>query len=156
MRAAATTSVSRCCHACDKSALLIQVYSHTALWCSIEYNMSYVYHAMSAYFDRDNVALPGLASYFRAAALEERGHAQQLMDFQVAAASSLDVHVLGIFGVAFFVLHGFQSIVQGSTGPAALGAPQAVVARVANVHAFQHIHTHVWLAMYLRQHHKCH
>lgn len=45
--------------------------------------MSYVYHAMSAYFDRDNVALPGLASYFREAALEERTHAQELMDFQV-------------------------------------------------------------------------
>ncbi len=45
--------------------------------------MSYVYHAMSAYFDRDNVALPGLASYFRAASLEERTHATTLMDFQV-------------------------------------------------------------------------
>lgn len=45
--------------------------------------MSYVYHAMSAYFDRDNVALPGLASYFRAASEEEREHAQTLMDFQV-------------------------------------------------------------------------
>ena len=45
--------------------------------------MSYVYHAMSAYFDRDNVALPGLASYFRAASEEEREHAQMLMDFQV-------------------------------------------------------------------------
>ncbi|KAL3151498.1 hypothetical protein ABBQ38_012497 [Trebouxia sp. C0009 RCD-2024] len=49
---------------------------------NIEYNMSYVYHAMSAYFDRDNVALPGLASYFRAASEEEREHAQTLMDFQ--------------------------------------------------------------------------
>ena len=57
--------------------------------CSIEYNMSYVYHAMSAYFDRDNVALPGLASYFRAASLEERGHATTLMDFQVHAFCSL-------------------------------------------------------------------
>lgn len=47
--------------------------------------MSYVYHAMSAYFDRDNVALPGLAAYFRAASLEERDHATQLMDFQVCA-----------------------------------------------------------------------
>lgn len=53
------------------------------VFCSIEYNMSYVYHAMSAYFDRDNVALPGLASYFRAASEEEREHAQTLMDFQV-------------------------------------------------------------------------
>lgn len=28
---------------------------------SVEYNVSYVYHAMFAYFDRDNVALKGLA-----------------------------------------------------------------------------------------------
>ena len=28
---------------------------------SVEYNVSYVYHAMYAYFDRDNVALKGLA-----------------------------------------------------------------------------------------------
>jgi len=31
------------------------------LFCSVEYNVSYVYHALFAYFDRDNVALPGLA-----------------------------------------------------------------------------------------------
>jgi len=29
--------------------------------CSVEYNVSYVYHALFAYFDRDNVALRGLA-----------------------------------------------------------------------------------------------
>ena len=29
--------------------------------CSVEYNVSYVYHALYAYFDRDNVALKGLA-----------------------------------------------------------------------------------------------
>lgn len=28
---------------------------------SVEYNVSYVYHALFAYFDRDNVALKGLA-----------------------------------------------------------------------------------------------
>lgn len=28
---------------------------------SVEYNVSYVYHAMYAYFDRDNIALKGLA-----------------------------------------------------------------------------------------------
>ena len=30
-------------------------------WFSVEYNVSYVYHAMFAYFDRDNVALRGHA-----------------------------------------------------------------------------------------------
>jgi hypothetical protein len=32
---------------------------------SIEYNVSYIYHALWAYFDRDNVALPGLAKFFK-------------------------------------------------------------------------------------------
>lgn len=32
---------------------------------NIEYNVSYVYHALYCYFSRDNVALPGLAAYFK-------------------------------------------------------------------------------------------
>lgn len=49
---------------------------------NIEYNVSYIYHAMYAYFDRDNVALPGLAKYFKEASEEERGHAELMMDYQ--------------------------------------------------------------------------
>lgn len=58
-------------------------------WChnnpfhSIEYNISYVYHAMYAYFDRDNVGLPGFAKYFKDESDEERGHAELLMKYQV-------------------------------------------------------------------------
>ena len=37
---------------------------------------------MYAYFDRDNVALRGLAKYFRKVSAEEREHAEGLMDFQ--------------------------------------------------------------------------
>jgi ferritin heavy chain len=37
---------------------------------------------MYAYFDRDNVALPGLAAYFLKSSEDERKHAQQLMQFQ--------------------------------------------------------------------------
>jgi hypothetical protein len=35
------------------------------LWpfCSVEYNVSYVYHALFSYFDRDNVGLPGFAKW---------------------------------------------------------------------------------------------
>jgi hypothetical protein len=33
--------------------------------CSIEYNVSYVYHSLFAYFDRDNVGLPGMAKFFK-------------------------------------------------------------------------------------------
>lgn len=50
---------------------------------SIEYNISYVYHAMYAYFDRDNVGLPGFAKYFKDESDEERGHAELLMKYQV-------------------------------------------------------------------------
>ncbi|KAL9828308.1 Ferritin-2 [Arabidopsis thaliana] len=42
----------------------------------VEYNVSYVYHALYAYFDRDNVGLKGFAN------LEERGHAEMFMEYQ--------------------------------------------------------------------------
>ena len=61
----------------------IAVLLNVLLLCSVEYNMSYAYHAVSSYFNRDNVALPGFVSYFRDASIEERDHAQMLMDFQV-------------------------------------------------------------------------
>nr|KJB74370.1 hypothetical protein B456_011G290900 [Gossypium raimondii] len=49
---------------------------------NVEYNVSYVYHAMYAYFDRDNVALKGLAKFFKESSLEEREHAEKLMEYQ--------------------------------------------------------------------------
>lgn len=49
---------------------------------NIEYNISYVYHALHAFFDRDNVGLTGLAKYFKDASDEEREHAQLLLTFQ--------------------------------------------------------------------------
>nr|ABJ99592.1 ferritin [Lycoris aurea] len=49
---------------------------------NVEYNVSYVYHAMLAYFDRDNVALRGLAKFFKESSEEERGHAEKLMEYQ--------------------------------------------------------------------------
>ncbi|XP_020581867.1 ferritin-4, chloroplastic-like [Phalaenopsis equestris] len=49
---------------------------------NIEYNVSYVYHAMFAYFDRDNVALRGLAKFFNESSEEERDHAEKLMKYQ--------------------------------------------------------------------------
>ena len=50
--------------------------------------MSYAYHAVSSYFNRDNVALPGFVTYFRTASLDERSHAQKLIDFQVELCST--------------------------------------------------------------------
>ncbi|XP_068641935.1 ferritin-3, chloroplastic-like [Aristolochia californica] len=49
---------------------------------NVEYNVSYVYHAMYAYFDRDNVALKGLAKFFKEASAEEREHAEKFMEYQ--------------------------------------------------------------------------
>lgn len=49
---------------------------------AIEYNVSYVYHALWAYFDRDNVGLPGLAAWFKKESEEERHHAELLMEYQ--------------------------------------------------------------------------
>lgn len=49
---------------------------------NVEYNVSYVYHAMFAYFDRDNVALKGLAKFFKEASEEEREHAEKFMEYQ--------------------------------------------------------------------------
>ncbi|MQL74919.1 hypothetical protein Taro_007274 [Colocasia esculenta] len=49
---------------------------------NVEYNVSYAYHAMFAYFDRDNVALKGLAKFFKESSEEEREHAEKLMEYQ--------------------------------------------------------------------------
>ena len=40
-------------------------------------------YTQSYYFDRDDVALPGFAKYFRKAAEEEKEHAEKFMKFQV-------------------------------------------------------------------------
>lgn len=49
---------------------------------NVEYNVSYVYHALFSYFDRDNVGLPGFAKFFKDSSDEERGHAEKLMKYQ--------------------------------------------------------------------------
>ena len=80
----ATSAFSHCLMQTWLSVLRLPSSQLTFLWaCSIEYNLSYVYHSMASYFNRDNVGLPGLTQYFRGESLSERGHAQMLMDFQV-------------------------------------------------------------------------
>ncbi|KAF5470393.1 hypothetical protein F2P56_010910 [Juglans regia] len=49
---------------------------------NVEYNVSYVYHAIYTYFDRDNVALKGFAKFFKDSSKEERQHAEKLMEYQ--------------------------------------------------------------------------
>lgn len=49
---------------------------------NMELYASYVYMSMSHYYDRDDVALPGLCSFYKKNSDEEREHAQKLMKYQ--------------------------------------------------------------------------
>lgn len=60
--------------------------------------MSYAYHAISSYFNRDNVALPGMVSFFRYNSEDEREHAQKLMNFQVGLLRMC--YLLSVMGTA--------------------------------------------------------
>ncbi|XP_067009166.1 soma ferritin [Anabrus simplex] len=46
---------------------------------NMELYASYVYLSMAYYFDRDDIALPGLHAYFKKSSNEEREHAMKLM-----------------------------------------------------------------------------
>merc|ERR1712170_120384 len=46
-----------------------------------ELTASYVYRSMAAYFDRDDVALPGFRDFFKKSAEEEAEHAQIFIDY---------------------------------------------------------------------------
>lgn len=49
---------------------------------NVEFNASYAYHSLFAYFDRDNVALKGFAKFFKESSDEERDHAEKLIKYQ--------------------------------------------------------------------------
>ncbi|KAL3717009.1 hypothetical protein ACJRO7_008568 [Eucalyptus globulus] len=59
---------------------------------NVEYTASYVYHAMYAYFDRDNVALKGLAKFYKESSEEEREHAEKLMEYQNKRGGKVKLH----------------------------------------------------------------
>ncbi|KAM0941225.1 putative ferroxidase [Dioscorea sansibarensis] len=59
---------------------------------NVEYNVSYVYHALYAYFDRDNVALNGFAKFFKESSEEEREHAEKLMKYQNKRGGRVKLH----------------------------------------------------------------
>ncbi|KAL8517197.1 hypothetical protein ACS0TY_015428 [Phlomoides rotata] len=61
---------------------------------NVEYCVSYVYHALYAYFDRDNVGLKGLAKFFKESSLEEREHAEKLMEYQNKRGGKVKLHAL--------------------------------------------------------------
>ncbi|KAF6250549.1 ferritin [Scenedesmus sp. NREL 46B-D3] len=49
---------------------------------NVEYTMSYIYHSLAAFMDRDNVGLPGFAAYYKASSDDERHHANLLIGHQ--------------------------------------------------------------------------
>jgi len=49
---------------------------------NMELYASYCYQSMSFYFNRDDVALPGFAKFFKESSDEEREHAEKLMKYQ--------------------------------------------------------------------------
>jgi len=49
---------------------------------NMELYASYTYQSMAFYFDRDDVALPGFAKFFRKSSEEEREHAEKFMAYQ--------------------------------------------------------------------------
>nr|GMD85545.1 ferritin-3, chloroplastic-like [Ipomoea batatas] len=59
---------------------------------NVEYSASYAYHSMYAYFDRDNVALKGLAKFFMESSEEEREHAEKLMKYQNIRGGKVKLH----------------------------------------------------------------
>ncbi|KAL7590774.1 hypothetical protein Lser_V15G39433 [Lactuca serriola] len=61
---------------------------------NVEYNVSYVYHALYAYFDRDNVAMKGFAKFFKESSDEEREHAEKLMKYQNMRGGRVKLHTI--------------------------------------------------------------
>jgi ferritin heavy chain len=49
---------------------------------NMELYASYVYMSMAAYYDRDDVALPGFSHFFKECSHEEREHAEKLSKYQ--------------------------------------------------------------------------
>ena len=49
---------------------------------ALEYWASIQYHAIATYFDRDNVGLKNIYKFFNKCSIEEREHANKLMEYQ--------------------------------------------------------------------------
>lgn len=49
---------------------------------NLELHASYTYHSMAFHFERDDVALPGFAKFFKKSSDEEREHAEKMMKYQ--------------------------------------------------------------------------
>jgi len=56
--------------------------AHVIKQINLELYASYVYLSMAYYFDRDDVAFPGMYKFFKKSSDEEREHAEKLMKYQ--------------------------------------------------------------------------
>jgi len=56
--------------------------AHVNKQINLELYASYVYLSMAYYFDRDDVAFPGMYKFFKKSSDEEREHAEKLMKYQ--------------------------------------------------------------------------
>eukprot|EP00177_Eucheuma_denticulatum_P000202 GFKZ01000356.1.p2 GENE.GFKZ01000356.1~~GFKZ01000356.1.p2 ORF type:complete len:252 (-),score=58.12 GFKZ01000356.1:1879-2634(-) len=63
---------------------------------NVEYTASYAYHAIWAYFDKDVVALPGFAKFFKEQSNEEREHAEEFMKFQNKRGGSVELQPIAV------------------------------------------------------------
>ena len=61
---------------------------------NVEYNVSYVYHAMYTYFARDNVGLTNIAEFFKKESAEERHHAELLMEYQIKRGGTVKLEAI--------------------------------------------------------------
>jgi len=59
---------------------------------NMEFYASYVYLSMSSWFNRDEQALHGFASYFKKASDEEREHGMKLMEYQASRGGKVVFH----------------------------------------------------------------
>ncbi|GFY83811.1 ferretin 1 [Actinidia rufa] len=118
---------------------------------NVEYNVSYVYHAMYAYFDRDNVALKGLAKFFKDSSEEEREHAEKLMKYQNERGGRVKLHSIvsppsefdhvekgdALYGKQPFLLHAqnYNYIVLELSMELALSFEKLTNEKLLNVHS---------------------
>ena len=58
---------------------------------NLELYASYVYLSMAYYFDRSDVALPGLQKFFKESSDDERGHAMKFMTYQNKRGGSINL-----------------------------------------------------------------
>ncbi len=59
------------------------------------------YNFQGWYFDRDDVALPGFAKYFKKASEEEREHAEKFMKYQNQRGGRIVLQNIQVCGLCF-------------------------------------------------------